>query len=87
MSKRCYPVKNLRFRGPVVAGVQSYGLLTVHIVVIGIFYMFARLPKIGDKINRTKHKETLATSTFVIQRTFPYFTNESIACSTIYVIP
>ena len=40
-SRRCYPVKNLRLREPVVAGVQGYGLLTVHIVVICIFYVCA----------------------------------------------
>ena len=33
------PVKNLRFREPVVAGVQGYGLLTVHISVLCIFYV------------------------------------------------
>ena len=40
-SRRCHPVKNLRLREPVVAGFQGYGLLTVHIVVICIFYVCA----------------------------------------------
>ena len=33
------PVKNLRVREPVVAGVQGYGVLTVHIAVLCIFYV------------------------------------------------
>ena len=33
------PVKNLRFREPVVPGVMGYGLLTVHISVLCIFYV------------------------------------------------